>query len=173
MRKNLSTKTIAIVAVLLFFIYGIFGIPKGVDGKAWKTALTDRIKLGLDLRGGTHLILQVMVDDAVNAETDNTMKRVEQDLQQAGLTFSSVIKPDLKHPETIQVLGAPADRAGDVRSALNAKYSTQYDVSSTADNTWSLTMKPYAVDDATGTCPAEWQLRPSASASTSWASASR
>ncbi len=142
MRKNLSTKTIAIVAVLLFFIYGIFGIPKGVDGKAWKTALTDRIKLGLDLRGGTHLILQVMVDDAVNAETDNTMKRVEQDLQQAGLTFSSVIKPDLKHPETIQVLGAQADRAGDVRSALNAKYSTQYDVSSTADNTWSLTMKP-------------------------------
>lgn len=141
MRKNLGTKTILIVAVLLVFIFGIFGIPKGVDGKAWKAALTDHIHLGLDLRGGTHLILQVMVDDAVNAETDNTMKRIEQDMQQAGLTFSSVIKPDLKHPEIVQVLGTPADRAGDVRSTLNAKYSNQYDVSPGGDNAWVLTMK--------------------------------
>src|SRR5664279_3017579 len=142
MRRNLGTKLIAIIAVLIICLFGIFGIPKGLSGKALLSSFTDRIHLGLDLRGGTHLILQVMVDDAVNAETDNTTKRIEQDLQQAGLTFSSVVKPDLKHPESLQVLGTPADRAGDVRSALNAKYSTQYDVSSTADNTWTLTMKP-------------------------------
>ena len=67
-------KTILILAVLLVFVFGIFGIPKGIGLDAWKTALTDRIHLGLDLKGGTHLVLQVMVDEAVSAETDNAVR---------------------------------------------------------------------------------------------------
>ena len=42
----------------------------------------------------------------------------------------------------LQVLGTPAERAGDVRSALASKYSSQYDITSGADNVWVLTMKP-------------------------------
>jgi preprotein translocase subunit SecD len=71
MRKNLTQKTILIFAVLLVFLFGIFGIPKGLSGTALKQAVLDRIHLGLDLRGGTHLILQVMVDEAVASQTDN------------------------------------------------------------------------------------------------------
>ena len=47
-------KTILILAILLVFVYGIFGIPNGISPSAWKTALTDRIHLGLDLKGGIH-----------------------------------------------------------------------------------------------------------------------
>ena len=68
-------KTLLIVAVLLVFVFGIFGIPKGIGLSAWKTALTDRIHLGLDLKGGIHLVLQVMVNEAVSAETDNAVAR--------------------------------------------------------------------------------------------------
>ena len=75
-------KTLLIVAVLLVFVFGIFGIPKGVGPSAWKNALTDRIHLGLDLKGGIHLVLQVMVQEAVGAETDNAVARVQADLQQ-------------------------------------------------------------------------------------------
>ena len=77
MRKNLTGKTVLIFAILLVFFFGIFGIPKGVGPSAWKAALTNRIHLGLDLKGGTHLVLQVMVDEAVGAVTDNDVARIE------------------------------------------------------------------------------------------------
>ena len=83
-------KTLLIVAVLLVFVFGIFGIPKGIGPSAWKEALTDRIHLGLDLKGGIHLVLQVMVDEAVSAETDNAAARVQADLQQGGFPANRV-----------------------------------------------------------------------------------
>jgi preprotein translocase subunit SecD len=145
MRKNLTTKTIAIFAILIFFVIGIIGIPHGFSGTAVKDSILDRIHLGLDLKGGTHLILQVMVDEAVGIATDSDAAHIQQDLQQNGVTVGSVTKPDPNHPETIQITGAPADRGSDVRSVLESKYGTQYDISSGANNTWTLTMKPTAV----------------------------
>ena len=79
MKKNLRGKILAIVAVLVIAIYGMIGIPSGLSGSALKDAITKRIHLGLDLKGGAHLILQVQVSDAVNAETDNmvgTLSRI-------------------------------------------------------------------------------------------------
>src|SRR3984957_11281664 len=133
-------KTLLIVAVLLVFVFGIFGIPKGIGPSAWKTALTDRIHLGLDLKGGIHLVLQVMVNEAVGAETDNAVARVQADLQQAGLS-AHVFKPDPKKPELIQVQGTPPDRIGDVRNLLDSRYGAQYIVASQPNNSWTLTMK--------------------------------
>src|ERR1700753_2803573 len=138
MRKNLTQKTLLIVAVLLVFLFGIFGIPKGVSGTALKQAILNRIQLGLDLKGGTHLILQVMVDEAVKTATDNDAAHIQADLQQNGITVGSVTKPDATHPETIVIAGAPADRSGDIRSVLNQRYGVQYDLSSGANNSWTL-----------------------------------
>jgi preprotein translocase subunit SecD len=146
MRKNLTQKTILIFAVLIVFIFGIFGIPKGLSGTALKEAILKRINLGLDLKGGTHLILQVMVDEAVNAATTNDAAHIQTDLQQNGITVGSVM-PDPAHPETIQIAGAPPDRSGDIRTVLNQRYSNQYDITSGANNTFSLTMKPTAIAD--------------------------
>ena len=70
-----------------YFLYGIFGIPSGLSGKASVEAMNSRIHLGLDLHGGAHLILQVEVKEAVNAETDNVVARIQQDLKTANLDF--------------------------------------------------------------------------------------
>ena len=94
MRKNLTGKTVLIAAILLVFIFGIFGIPHGLGGQALKDALAKRISLGLDLKGGTHLVLQVMVDEAVGAETDNALGRLQSDLQAAGISVGSIVKPN-------------------------------------------------------------------------------
>ncbi len=146
MRKNLTGKTIAIFAILLVFLFGIFGLPHGVSGTAWKQALGNRIHLGLDLSGGTHLVLQVMVDEAVSAVTDNDVARLQSDLQQAGLAAGSVTKPNPSgQPDTIQVQGTPADKTGDVRSLLDSKYGQQYNIASNSGNAWTLTMKPTEV----------------------------
>jgi preprotein translocase subunit SecD len=141
MRNKSIGTTVLIFAILLVFVYGIFGIPKGIGLNAWKTALTDRIHLGLDLKGGTHLVLQVMVNEAVSAVTDNDVARVQADLQQGGFPARSVLKPDPKKPEVIQIQGTPPDRTGDVRSLLDSRYGNQYTISSGANNIWTLTMK--------------------------------
>jgi len=146
MRKNLTTKTIAIFAILIFFVIGIIGIPHGFSGSALKESILNRIHLGLDLKGGTHLILQVMVDEAVGIARDSDASHIQQDLQQNGITVSSVA-PDASRADVIQITGAPADRSGDIRSVLESKYGTQYDVVSGANNAWTLTMKPTVVAD--------------------------
>src|SRR5579862_1499982 len=117
MRKNLTQKTILIFAVLAVFVFGIFGIPKGVSGTALKQAILDRIHLGLDLKGGTHLILQVMTDEAINFATTNDASHIQADLQQNGITVGSVA-PDASHPASIVIAGAPPDRSGDIRTVL-------------------------------------------------------
>src|SRR6201997_2996335 len=141
MRKNLTSKTILIVAILLVFIFGIFGIPHGISGQAWRDALSNRISLGLDLKGGTHLVLQVMVDEAVAAETDNAVGRLQGDLQAAGISVGSVGKPNPSDPVTLQISGVPAAKTGDVRNLLDTKYGQQYNISSTSDG-FTLTLKP-------------------------------
>jgi preprotein translocase subunit SecD len=141
MRKNLTSKAVLIVAILLVFVYGIFGIPHGISGQALKDAVANRISLGLDLKGGTHLVLQVMVEEAVGAETDNALGRLQTDLQAAGVSVGSILKPNPSDPTTLQINGVPADKSGDVRSMLDTKYGQQYNISSTQDG-YTLILKP-------------------------------
>ncbi|HTB97802.1 MAG TPA: protein translocase subunit SecD [Terracidiphilus sp.] len=142
MKKNLNGRIALIVAVLLIFIYGIFGIPSGFTGKALLASITQRIHLGLDLRGGAHLILQVQVLEAVSQETDDIAGQIQQSLKAASLTFSQVIKPDPKKPEVIQIQGIAPGKSSDVRSLLDSKFSNEYDISGGSDNNFTLTMKP-------------------------------
>lgn len=143
MKKNLRNKVVLIVAVLLVCIYGIIGIPSGVSGKALLDALSSRIHLGLDLRGGVHLILQVVVSEAVGQETDNTVARVEQDLKTANLAYSQVYKPDPAKVDQVRVEGVAPTNASAARSLLDTKYSSEYDVAGGgSDTSLTLTMKP-------------------------------
>ena len=127
MKKNLRNKIALIIAVLLICLYGIFGIPSGISGKALLSAISSRIHMGLDLQGGAHLILQVQVSEAVNAETDNTVQEIQQDLKKANLTFSQVIKPDPNKPDVIRIEGIIQAQSDAVDSLLSGnKYANEY-----------------------------------------------
>jgi preprotein translocase subunit SecD len=141
MKKNLKNKIFLIVAVLVVCLWGIFGASKGVTGKDLTEGLTKRIHLGLDLKGGAHLILQVKVEEAIFAETSNTAARIQQDLQKAKLTYSQVYVPDQAKPQTIRIEGTAVASANAIETLLGSKYST-YGVESGADNAFTLTMKP-------------------------------
>ena len=144
MNKNINKKIALIIACLAVCIYGFTGIPSGLSGKALLASIGKRIHLGLDLRGGAHLVLQVVVSEAVGAETDDAIGRVQQDLKAANLTYTQVYKPDpAKQPEVIRVEGTSPASASAVRSTLDDKFSTDYDLAGgNGDNTWTLTMKP-------------------------------
>jgi preprotein translocase subunit SecD len=147
MKTNLKNKVFLIVVVLLGCIYGILGVPSGFTGAALTEALTKRIHLGLDLRGGAHLILQVVVSEAVSAETDNTVTQIQQDLKKANLSFSQVVKPDPTKPEIIKVDGVSTSGSSAARSLLDTKYSADYDLVGGSDNSLTLTMKPLIESD--------------------------
>jgi preprotein translocase subunit SecD len=143
MGKNLAGKSAFIVAVLVIFCFGIVGIPHG----GLTQSIKDRIHLGLDLKGGTHLVLEVHVAEAIASATDRDVARLEADLQKAGVTGATVGKTDPSRPQTIIVSGIPAAKLSDARGVLQGSDYGNYDVVTTADGNSTLTMKLGAVRD--------------------------
>src|SRR5579863_2223416 len=148
MMKNKSLlATLVVVAVVIVSLLGIFGIPSSFSGAGLAQALQNRIHLGLDLKGGTHLILQVQVNDAINANTDRDIERLKDDLKKANIAYGEISKPDPQnHPEVIAIKGVPPEVTGDLRRVITDKYG-DYDLTSGAQNGWSLTMKPSVAND--------------------------
>src|SRR5271156_4650174 len=106
MNKNLLWKFALVVVILLVFLFGIFGIPQSFSGQGLLAAMTKRINLGLDLKGGTHLILQVQVNDAVNADSDNAVEVLKEQLNKHKVAFSDISKPDPQNnPDKIVLKG--------------------------------------------------------------------
>jgi preprotein translocase subunit SecD len=143
MGKNLAGKTAFIVAVLVVFVYGIFGIPRG----GLKQAITNRIHLGLDLKGGTHLVLEVHVNEAIASAVDRDAVRLTTDLQAAGISGVTAARSDPSRPNTIIVTGIPANKLTDARGVFNGVNYNAYDVSTAADGSTTLTMKQSAIND--------------------------
>jgi len=81
MANNLKFKILAIVIVILVCIYGIVGLPKSTAELAanWRR----NIHLGLDLKGGSQLVLQVQIQDAFKAEADSVIQRLKDELGKA------------------------------------------------------------------------------------------
>jgi preprotein translocase subunit SecD len=151
MNKGLGWKLIVIVAVVLIFAYGIFGIPAGLSGGALADALLtsgsfrNGIHLGLDLKGGTHLILQVQVNDAINVDSDNALEILKDGMRRAKINYADITKPDpVNHPEQIVIKGVPPESTSDLRTMVQDKLP-EYDATSGANDTWAVAMKPTAV----------------------------
>ena len=136
MQKKLLTKTLIIVGVLLVFLFGIFGVPKSLERLGLR-GCSFQIHLGLDLKGGTYLILQVMVNDAIGAETDQATEMLKEEFTKAKVPFTDISKPDPdNHPERIVIKGVPVDSGSQVRSIANDKLR-DYDALGGAENSWS------------------------------------
>ena len=147
MNKNLRWKVIVIIVTLVVFLFGIIGIPKSWSGQGLLAAMTDRIHLGLDLKGGTHLILQVQVNDAVNSDSDRAIERLKDDLRSRKVAYADIAKPDpANSPDKLVVKGVPPEATSDFRSLVSDRLP-DYDANSGAENSWVLTMKPQALSD--------------------------
>src|SRR5271165_454228 len=147
MTKNLTAKVLIIIAVLIFFLFGIFGIPKSFTPAGLLASMQERIHLGLDLKGGTHLILQVQVNDAINADSDRAIERLKDDLKAKNINYAEITKPNPQQdPQLISIKGVPPESSNELRSLVTDRLS-DYDLTSGAENTWTLTLKPAAVKD--------------------------
>jgi preprotein translocase subunit SecD len=148
MNKNLGWKVGIIVGAVLVFVYGIFGIPSGLSGGALAdallkpSALRNGIHLGLDLKGGTHLILQVQVNDAINFETDNAIETLKSAMNKAKINYAAITKPDpTNHPEQIVLKGVPPASLSQLEETVQSKLP-EYNLTTGADGSLALTLRP-------------------------------
>ena len=147
MTKNLLWKLVFIVGTMLFFLFGIFGIPKSLSGQGLLTALTDHIHLGLDLKGGTHLILQVQVNDAVNVVAQNAMEVLKDQLRNRKIAYSDISQPDQQNnPDRLLLKGVQPSARADLLSIVQERLP-EYDITGAAENSWNLSMKPTQLTD--------------------------
>lgn len=125
MKKNLRWKAVLIVAVIAGSIWAFYP-PQ------------EKIKLGLDLKGGIHLIMKVNTDDALNAVTDEVTGLLSKQLDDQSISFG---KMERKAPGIIDVSGVDINKDSDFRNVVETNFST-WDVRSLGSGTWELTLKP-------------------------------
>jgi len=147
MDKNLLWKVGLILAVLVVFLFGIFGVPSGFSGKALLSDMGKHIHLGLDLRGGTHLILQVKVNDAVNVDAQNAMEVLKEQMRNRKITYADISQTDPQNnPDRIVLKGVPPNFRTDLMSIVQDRLP-EYEVSSGASDSFNLAMKPSSLND--------------------------
>jgi preprotein translocase subunit SecD len=127
MQKNLKTRTVIIVVTILLCVIGIIGIPTS------KAELIDHVKnnirLGLDLKGGSHLVMEVQVQDAVKGDAQQTMERLQQVAAKQGIVWNSGEVSDPKSVDdagnvTITIKGVSPAKAGDFRNLVTTEAPT-------------------------------------------------
>jgi len=89
MKKNLLTRVIIIVLVTLLALAAIFWPGRTPTRNDFTAAginniLRHNINLGLDLRGGSHLVMQVQVQDYLRRVTENVYNGVQQAARDLG-----------------------------------------------------------------------------------------
>jgi preprotein translocase subunit SecD len=139
MGKNLAGKTGFIVAILVIFAFGIIGIPN----HGLKQSIANRIHLGLDLKGGTHLVLQVHVAESINSQTDRDMQALNAALAATGATAT---KPDPAHPETITISGGSPTQQSTIHDDISGNDYAGYDIAS-VNGGYTMTLKQSYIRD--------------------------
>jgi preprotein translocase subunit SecD len=110
MKNTLWIRTIIIIAVTLAGIYLVFGprrMPTTGDF-TWdgiKNNLAQNINLGLDLRGGSHLVMRVKTDEYLKTLTENNAQAALTAAQDAKLPVAgnSVVAEDGNYAISLQV----------------------------------------------------------------------
>ena len=139
--KNLRWKVLTIVSVfVIFFALGVYPILAQryhLPAPAWLIA--KQLKLGLDLRGGVHLVLRVHTDEALQIATTTTADQLREALRTANVTAGSITPSG---PTSFRVEGVPQDRDAEFRRAADDIATTNYERSSGAGGAYTFTMRP-------------------------------
>ncbi len=147
MPKNLRWKWIVIVAVVAGCILGITGLPTSAGELAanWNK----NIRLGLDLKGGSHIVLQIQVQDAFKAEADMTIERLKELLTKENIEYASMDRNepasiDAANAIQIDIRGVPAAKAGDFRRLAADATSQQWILSAEGSTDYRLNLRKEA-----------------------------
>ena len=125
MQKNLQWKLLGIVAITALAAWGVY--PPG-----------DQIRLGLDLKGGAHLVLRVETDDALQVETETAAEQMGEQMSLQGMDAATVIPVDAT---TLRVEGVPGERDAAFRQLSDERLAAAYDREPGAGGSYTFRMR--------------------------------
>ncbi len=144
MSPQLKWKFVFIALVILVCIFGLVGIPFPTSFGQIRQNLSDRIHLGLDLRGGSHLVLQVQVDEAIGQRTDQAYDALQKALHDKN------INPGMSRVDDTHILVTNVDPAasGTLNDIVTNQF-TDWTMTPAAGqpNGFLLTVKPSVIAD--------------------------
>ena len=138
--SNLRWKVVASLAVLIVFgavgVYPIAAAHYGIHSPGW--LMDKQLKLGLDLKGGVHLVLRVQTDDALRLETEQEMEQLRQELQTRNIPVTNLAATSSVQ---FRAEGVPEAQDAAFRQAA-ADLSTNFDRTPGVNGTYTFNMKP-------------------------------
>jgi preprotein translocase subunit SecD len=140
--QNLRWKLLTIVVIFIAFagvgVYPIIAAWRGINKPAF--LMERQLKLGLDLKGGVHLVLRVNTDDALRIETGTEMERLREELSKRSVMVTNITSPDSTH---FRVEGVASAQDATFRQAVvDQNILTNFDRSAGTNGTYVFTMKP-------------------------------
>lgn len=96
----------------------------------------ERVNLGLDLRGGAHILMQIEPDSAVESELSLAQSRVAARLKDEQLTYASIVPSS---GSGVEIRGTDPDRRSDVKKVLENLFGG-WEVQNVGSGSWRVTM---------------------------------
>jgi preprotein translocase subunit SecD len=122
-------------------------------GLRWKILLTlavlavsfvmffkNKINLGLDLKGGIHLVMQIITEDAITMETDQEILRMQDLFKKNSITYTSMTRTA---PGKFSIQGLNVDQEGKARDQFD-QYLRDWDYAFTGGAA-NITLKAPAI----------------------------
>src|SRR5215471_5234130 len=109
---NLRWKVILVLVLAAIAVYGIYPPNK-------------KIKLGLDLKGGIHMIAEVKIDEALAGYTDRIIENLKSEFTEKGVTVGSMAR---QSNISFVISSVPLEKQDQAKTILE-KYA-EWDISS-------------------------------------------
>ncbi len=145
MKKNLLQRVIIIAVVTLVGLYIVIGPrhrPTLADftGNGIKRTLAENIHLGLDLKGGSHLVMQVKTDEVLKKLTINTATGLEAAAKAGGYNIKGVRSESGNGDYRVVLEANDAAKLDEMRTELPKKVELNEWSATTSGNTitWAL-----------------------------------
>src|SRR5207247_9796779 len=87
-RRQCAASRFARVPFSALGVYPIVAARYGIHSPGF--LMDKQLKLGLDLKGGVHLVLRVETDEALKVETAIEMERLREELQNRKITVTNI-----------------------------------------------------------------------------------
>ena len=146
MNPQLRWKFILILIVILICVYGLLGLPTFPTSLTQvKANLADRIKLGLDLKGGSHLVLQVQVDEAIGQRCDQAVDQLTKQVHEKNIVVGDIRRVDDTH---IEVDNVDTNTSGAFRDLISTQFTDWASAPAAGVvNGYLLTLRPSIIAD--------------------------